>query len=141
MLLVVVSKTFTFEAGHRLSNYAGKCRRLHGHSYILRLTVEGDLNDIGMVIDFGELKRFFNEIVDSKFDHRLILMGYDPFNKALSKALPKDDDSICWVDYNPTAENMVTDIFNMLKDELPTGVRLVGVKLYETPTSYAEISI
>jgi 6-pyruvoyltetrahydropterin/6-carboxytetrahydropterin synthase len=136
-----ITKTFTFEAGHRLSNYEGKCKRFHGHGYFLELTVEGEMNSIGMVIDFGELKRIFEEIINNKFDHRMILMRGDKLNKAIGKALSKGDNSICWVDYNPTAENISYDIAEMIQNELIPSVKLVKVKLYETPTSYAELII
>ena len=136
-----ITKTFTFDAGHRLSNYAGKCRRLHGHTYILELTVEGERDSIGMVIDFGELKRIYKETVDNKFDHRFMLMRGDRLNEDISNALPKGDESICWLDYNPTAENMSYDIAEMIQKELKPDVKLVRVKLYETPTSYAELII
>lgn len=134
------TRVFTFDSGHRLSNYEGKCKRLHGHTYKLEVTVEGDLDKLGMVMDFGDLKILFNDYIDSKFDHKMILKKGDALNEAIAKVLPKDDLSICWVDYNPTAENIASDIFNILKNALVSDVRLSGVKLYETPTSFAEIN-
>lgn len=141
MVLLKITKTFTFDAGHRLSDYEGKCRRLHGHTYTLWLTVEGDLNTLGMVMDFGDLKDLFKDLIDSKFDHKMMLKNGDPINEAIRGVLPETDDSICWLEYNPTAENIVSDIVGMIKDKLPEGVKLVRAKLYETPTSFAEIEL
>jgi 6-pyruvoyltetrahydropterin/6-carboxytetrahydropterin synthase len=142
-----VTKEFDFSAGHRLSNYSGACRRLHGHNYHLKVTIESDSLDVlGMVIDFGELKAIVKKEIDTRFDHRLILKSDDAFNQNLSAALPKEDDSIYWVSYNPTAENIAADIFNILYDKIidiyKTNLdkRLVSVVLYETLTSSAEVT-
>ncbi len=138
-----ITKVFTFDAGHRLSDYEGKCKRLHGHTYHLEVTVEGELNKKGMVMDFGDLKSIFNEDIDSKFDHRFMLKIGDKYNEAIAKALPKGDGSICWVDYNPTAENIAKDILEILKKKLSEpaiGAKIAKVRLYETPTSFAEIT-
>src|SRR3989304_8866840 len=120
-----VTKIFTFDAGHRLSNYEGKCKHLHGHTYTLEITVEGGLDKTGMVMDFGELKRIFKEFIEPKFDHKFMLNKNDEENckefdnvNGLTSHYQWFQDSICWVDYNPTAENIVTDIFVMVKNKL-----------------------
>jgi 6-pyruvoyltetrahydropterin/6-carboxytetrahydropterin synthase len=137
-----VTKIFHFDAGHRLSNYSGKCKRLHGHTYMVEITVSNDyLNEAEMVIDFGDLKDLFNQLVDNKFDHRMILKSNDPINIAIGNALPKDDESICWVSYNPTAENIAKDIYFIFMNALlGREIKLESVRVYETPTSYAEVS-
>jgi len=139
-----ITKIFTFDSGHRLSNYEGKCKRLHGHTYRLEITVSGDVDYKGMVMDFGDLKTIFKEHIDSKFDHKLMLKRGDKFNEALASSLPKEDDSICWVDYNPTAENIAKDIMEILQkrlSKLTTAADVAKVKLYETPTCFAEITL
>lgn len=138
-----ITKIFTFDSGHRLSNYEGKCKRLHGHTYHLEITIKGELDERGMVMDFGDLKTIFREDIDSKFDHKIMLKTGDKYNKTLARALPKEDESICWVDYNPTAENIAKDIMEILQkriQERTTGIEVARVKLYETPTSFAEIT-
>lgn len=136
-----ITKTFTFDSGHRLSNYIGKCRSLHGHTYKLEITIGGKINKLGMVMDFGDIKKLFKRSIDSRFDHKTLLFDKDPVNKRLADAIPDGEDWIVWVDYNPTAENIVKEIFNTLHDELKnTNNQLVKVKLWETPTSFAEIS-
>lgn len=138
-----VVKTFTFDTGHRLSNYEGKCKQLHGHTYKCEIEVFSEyLDDRGMEIDFTELKEIFNEVVDQRFDHKFLLKKGDPINEALAEALPKTDRSIVWVDYNPTAENIARDIFEMVKGELPRerGLKILEVRLWETPTSLAIVN-
>lgn len=119
--LVSVTKEFTFDAAHFLENYNGKCANLHGHTYRLQVTVFGKLNEQGMVIDFGELKKIVETEIINTFDHKLI-NDFFPFN--------------------PTAENMVVHIFEVIKDYLETNYKdkvfIEKVRLYETPTSYAE---
>ena len=84
MSVVRITKQFTFEAGHALYGYDGKCKNIHGHSYKLSVTVIGTpINDdnnakFGMIIDFGDLKKIVkNEIVD-KFDHSIIFNKNTP---------------------------------------------------------------
>jgi 6-pyruvoyltetrahydropterin/6-carboxytetrahydropterin synthase len=135
-----ITKLFDFSSGHRLSNYDGPCYRLHGHNYHLEVTIEGKkLNGLGMVMDFGDLKEIVKNSVDVKFDHKMILKMDDPINMAIGNALTIKN-SICWVGYNPTAENMAQDIFDTLTELLGTkNITVAKIRLYETPTSYAEI--
>lgn len=119
--IVSVTKEFTFDSAHFLINYNGKCANLHGHTYKLQITVFGRLNEQGMVIDFNELKRVVSEKIIDDLDHKVI-----------NDVFP----------YNPTAENMVIHIFDVVKDYLlknyKNKVFIEKVRLYETPTSYAE---
>jgi len=139
---MTVTKIFTFDAAHRLSDYKGKCKNLHGHTYRVEITVSGELNKLGMVIDFGELKEIYNKIIDRNFDHRTILKEDDPINIMIAETIPE---AVCWVPYNPTAENLAQDIFNLVYDELLTKyksnlvIKLEKIRVYETPTSYAEV--
>ena len=135
-----VTRTFTFDAAHRLSDYEGKCKNIHGHTYKVKITVSGELNDLGMIMDFGKLKELYQELVEDRFDHHLILKRKDELNENIGKVFPKGDKTITWVPYNPTAENMAMDIYDrfdiyFLKHPL---VRIEKVIVYETPTSYAE---
>lgn len=110
-----VSKTFTFEAAHRLPNHPGKCRFLHGHSYKVVVTVEGEIDPAtGMVIDFDEISQAWKERCHPVLDHKFLNDLID----------------------NPTAERLALWLFETLKGLLPG---LVGIKVYETPNSYAEI--
>ena len=69
---MLLSKDFTFDAAHNLVHYHGKCERLHGHTYRLRVTLEGQPDAEGMIMDFLELKRIVKEKVLSRLDHAYI---------------------------------------------------------------------
>ncbi|MFA6126410.1 MAG: 6-carboxytetrahydropterin synthase [Bacteroidales bacterium] len=142
MPIVRVTKIFRFEMAHALWGYDGLCKNIHGHSYVLKVTVSGspveDLNDkkLGMVIDFGDLKRVVNENIVDVFDHSLILNKKAP----VGKFADIDDmfDRKTWFDFQPTAENLVVYFANILQGKLPLTVQLHSVRLYETANSYAE---
>ncbi|MGN8644518.1 6-carboxytetrahydropterin synthase QueD [Gracilibacillus sp. HCP3S3_G5_1] len=118
---VLVSKEFTFDAAHHLHCYEGKCKNLHGHTYKVVFGISGFVDEIGIVIDFGEIKQIWKENIEIHLDHRY-----------LNETLPK---------MNTTAENMVVWIFEKMEEalkDLPNQCRVEFVRLFETPTSYAE---
>ncbi len=134
-----VKKLFEISTGHRLSNYDGKCKHLHGHNYIGTLIMESDtLNSLGMVIDYSQMKQVIKDLIESKFDHKFIMKRGDLFNEALAKVCEDfKDTSIVWVDYNPTVENIITDIKETVEKVYPDfGIH---ISLSETSTSFAEI--
>jgi 6-pyruvoyltetrahydropterin/6-carboxytetrahydropterin synthase len=140
MSSTTVTKIFTFDSAHRLSNYQGQCFRLHGHTYKLEITFEGKIQTNGMVMDFSEIKSIFEKRIQPSFDHKLILYKKDELNTKISKNFPKD--WVTWVDYNPTAENMANDIKTIIVKSLNnSSINLVSVTLWETPTSYAKVCI
>ena len=111
----------TFAAGHALRNYKGKCENVHGHNYRCHVTLEGgDLDSIGLLVDFVELKRVVHSVLD-RMDHQW-LNEFPPF------------DAI-----NPSAENMAKYIYDEVHQELKTreGVRVTFVRLWETDTAFA----
>ena len=138
-----LTKRFTFEAGHALHGYDGKCKNLHGHSYKLYVTVLGqpiaDSNNpkCGMVIDFSELKKIVNQEVIDHFDHSTILNHTTP-HIDLAKSLQEFGHNIIIVNYQPTTENMVIDFARKISDKLPENIKLFSLKLQETETSFAE---
>lgn len=123
---VAVTKEFTFDAAHHLHAYDGKCTNLHGHTYRVVMTVSGFVNDIGLVIDFGDLKTVFKERIEQKLDHQY-----------LNEVLPP---------MNTSAENMVVWMWEQLEAGLAKAaskeqaVRLEELTLYETPTSRATVN-
>jgi 6-pyruvoyltetrahydropterin/6-carboxytetrahydropterin synthase len=127
---------------HALWGYDGLCKNIHGHSYILKVTVSGtpitDPSDIklGMVIDFGDLKRVVNKHVVDVFDHSLVLSKHAPVENF--EHIPEMFDRKMWCDFQPTAENLVVYFSDILKRELPSGIHLHSIRLYETANSYAE---
>ena len=127
---------------HALWNYDGLCRHIHGHSYKLIITIIGepieDSNDqkLGMVLDFADLKVVVKEPVVDYFDHSLVI------NRGAENYLPDEPnemyDKVHLMDFQPTCENLVLYIAEKVQARLSPGIRLFSVKLYETPTSYAE---
>ena len=143
MSRIRITKQFTFETGHALYGYDGKCRNVHGHSYKLSVTVIGSpITDtshvkLGMVIDFGDLKKIVKEEVEDVFDHATVFNKNTPHIE-LAKELQERGHNVILVDYQPTSENMVIDFAEKIKARLPKEISLFSLKLQETETSYAE---
>lgn len=138
-----ITKQFSFETGHALYGYDGKCRNVHGHSYKLDVTVIGkpiaESSHVkhGMVIDFGDLKKIVKEEIVDKFDHATVFNKNTP-HLELAEDLEKRGHKIIFADYQPTSELMLVDFSKKLNARLPESVRLHSLKLRETETSYAE---
>lgn len=138
-----ITKQFTFETGHALYGYDGKCKNVHGHSYKLSVTVIGspitDTNDVklGMVIDFGDLKKIVEEEVVDPFDHATVFNKNTP-HVELAKELTDRGHSVILANYQPTSENMVIDFAAKIKARLPKNIQLHSLKLRETETAFAE---
>lgn len=143
MSTIRITKQFTFEAGHALYGYDGKCKNLHGHSYKLFVTVSGspidDTNNVkyGMVIDFGDLKKIVKEEIVDLFDHATIFNKNTPHIE-LAKELMDRGHHVILVDYQPTTEMMIIDFAKKIKARLPERIKLHKIKLQETDSSYAE---
>jgi 6-pyruvoyltetrahydropterin/6-carboxytetrahydropterin synthase len=111
----------TFSAGHALRNYRGKCENVHGHNYRIEVTAQGEqLDSIGLLVDFVELKRAMKEVIEY-LDHRFI-NDLEPFDKV-----------------NPSAENIAKYFHDRISAGLSTEapIRLAQVKVWETDTSSA----
>lgn len=123
---VLVSKEFTFDSAHHLHAYEGKCKNLHGHTYRVIFGLSGYVDDRGLMIDFGDIKDIWKSEIEIYLDH-----------KYLNETLPP---------MNTTAENMVVWIYEKMTEALQVderkqkynGARVEFVRLFETPTSYAE---
>jgi 6-pyruvoyltetrahydropterin/6-carboxytetrahydropterin synthase len=140
MSIIRVTKEFKFEMAHALTNYDGKCKYIHGHSYLLKITVTGqpaggeNNSKSGMVIDFGDLKKIVSSNIIERFDHSLVLSR----KAKLADELKREYQKVEIVDYQPTCENLVTHFAEILKPLLPQNVLLHHLQLSETATSYAE---
>jgi len=143
MSKIRITKQFSFETGHALYGYDGKCKNVHGHSYKLSVTVIGSpITDtshvkLGMVIDFGDLKKIVKEDIEDVFDHATVFNKNTP-HVELAIELEKRGHNVILVDYQPTSENMVIDFAQKIKAKLPENIRLHSLKLQETETSFAE---
>lgn len=127
---------------HALYEYDGLCRNIHGHSYNLQVTLIGEAKKEpghpkdGMVMDFSELKKVVNSQVVVRFDHALMVNSLFPESQI--KLLKQTTGRVIIVDFQPTSENIVDYIAEILQQHLPIGVSLFSIRLYETVTSYAE---
>jgi len=139
---VRVTREFRFEMAHALWNYDGKCANIHGHSYILQVTVIGEpISDennpkYGMVIDFGDLKKIVNKAIVDIMDHSLVISEKSEYEGLLQTEQMFERRHI--TSFQPTCENMVIEFARILKKELPSSVKLFSVRLWETATSFAE---
>lgn len=138
-----ITKQFSFETGHALYGYDGKCKNIHGHSYQLFVTVIGkpisnsEHVKFGMVIDFSDLKKIIKEEIVNIFDHATVFNKNTP-HVELAKVLSDRGHNVILVDYQPTSEMMVIDFAKKIKKRLPNTIELHSLKLQETKTSFAE---
>ncbi|GGW24701.1 6-carboxytetrahydropterin synthase QueD [Arenibacter certesii] len=143
MSKIRITKQFNFETGHALFGYDGKCRNVHGHSYKLSVTVIGtpitDTNHVklGMVIDFGDLKKIVKEEIVDKYDHATVFNKNTP-HVELAKELTDRGHNVILADYQPTSENMVIHFAEKIKRRLPENIKLFSLRLQETDSSFAE---
>jgi 6-pyruvoyltetrahydropterin/6-carboxytetrahydropterin synthase len=109
----------SFAAAHQLRGYAGKCESLHGHNYIVEVTVRADrLNDIGLAVDFKDIKTALDALLD-RFDHSY-LNDLEPFTRD-----------------NPSAENIAAAIYRALKPVVPAPAAIAAVTVWESDDSAA----
>lgn len=144
-----VTKEFTFDAAHFLTDYYGKCEKLHGHTYKLQVTVTGDLGSNGLLLDFVLLKKIVKDKVLSKLDHSHL---NDHFPNPTSELVA----NWIWQQLEPLPEllktelahpNLSQEIKQYLQDEsseldtsnFPQNIRLHEIKLWETPTSFVTL--
>jgi 6-pyruvoyltetrahydropterin/6-carboxytetrahydropterin synthase len=126
-----VTREIRFCYGHRLLNYDGKCRHLHGHNGRAVITIEAArLDELGMVMDFSRIKTVMNDWLDQTLDHRMILHRDDP----VLPFLRQQGEPVCVLDVNPTAENIARLIFDFAVSQ---GFPVTEVRLWETDHAYA----
>ncbi len=141
MPVIRVTKEFSFEMAHALWNYDGACSNIHGHSYKLFVTVIGQpisgVNDPknGMVVDFGDLKKWVKTAIVNDFDHCLLISA-----KADTQSINASQmfNRLIITDFQPTCENLLIYMADKIKRQLPDNLNLYSLKLRETGTSYAE---
>jgi 6-pyruvoyltetrahydropterin/6-carboxytetrahydropterin synthase len=126
-----VTREFEFCFGHRLMDYPGKCRHLHGHNAKVAVTLAGPtLDQLGMVVDFVEIKRVLAGWIDETLDHTLLLHKNDP----LVKTLQAVGEKVLPLDMTPTTENLAKLVYEYARSK---GLPVVEVTLWETPYSFA----
>jgi len=137
--------------GHRVVGHENKCRHLHGHNYRIHFVCTADLDSLGRVIDFGVIKERLCMWLEDNWDHKFLAWQHDPVVSAIrdaSEFLEDEDakallDSIVWVPFNPTAENMAEYLTKIIgpRQLRGTGVQLVSVRIEETRKCSASFSV
>ncbi|MFH1725574.1 MAG: 6-carboxytetrahydropterin synthase [Elusimicrobiota bacterium] len=126
-----VAKTIHFCYGHRLLDYAGQCRHLHGHNGLVEIAVEkAELDRLGMVMDFDAIRTAAKRWIDEELDHKMILNEADP----LVPVLREHGQVVVTLKGNPTAEAIARHVFDHCRAE---GLPVASVRIWETPTSSA----
>ena len=139
-----IRKQFKVEYAHSLTgSYSKSCQTIHGHSALIEVFLESrELLQTEMIIDFGELKLYINDIIQT-FDHTLILS--DEMDEDYIAMIKKYNKDVMIVNYNPTAECMSRDICEQIRSKLndcwefSNQIKLT-VRFHETATGWAEWS-
>lgn len=136
--------------GHRVVGHEGKCHLLHGHNYRVHFTCQAtELDPIGRVMDFSVIKARLCMWLEDRWDHRFIAWEQDPLLKAIENMAYSEDahamitNSIVWVPFNPTAENLAAHLLNIVGPARldGTGVTLTKVLISETRKCSAEVEL
>ncbi|MFA6029435.1 MAG: 6-carboxytetrahydropterin synthase [Elusimicrobiota bacterium] len=129
--MFAVTKLIHFCYGHRLLDYQGKCRNLHGHNAVVEVTLEKpSLDSRGMAVDFEDIKAVLKLWIDAELDHRMILSAQDP----LLPVLKQHDQAVVAFPGNPTAEALAKHIHEYARSR---GLPVASVKFWETPSCCA----
>jgi 6-pyruvoyltetrahydropterin/6-carboxytetrahydropterin synthase len=133
-----IAKEFHWEMGHRLPEHFGKCKNIHGHSYKMIVEVEGDVLDSGMVMDYYDLKKIVNPIIE-EVDHAFMVYKND---KKIVEFLEEMNSKKIVVDFQSTVENICRYFLDKINSAgLPNNVNSLNVRIYETHDDYAEEKI
>lgn len=121
--------------GHRLPEHFGLCKNIHGHSYKMILTVEGEMNEQQMVIDYYDLEKILNPIIQ-ELDHAFMVNKND---ELVLNFLNQINSKKVVVDFDATVENICLFVLNKVNDAgLPKNIKEISVRIYETQFDYAE---
>ena len=141
-----ITRRLEFDAGHRIPDHQSHCRHLHGHRYVIEITLTGEVIQAngqpmnGMVMDFSEVKSLaLASLVDS-WDHAFIVYCGDTAIVEFLKTIP--DHKTVVLDVVPTAENLAAIAFAKLdavyRDRYGNHLQLERIRLYETPNCWAD---
>lgn len=141
-----ITRRLEFDAGHRIPDHASQCKHLHGHRYVIEITLTGDIIRAdgnpanGMVMDFGDIKRIAKAHLVDLWDHAFLAYRGDTPIVDFLASLPGHKTVL--LDAVPTAENLVVIAFRLLdaqyRDTFGNHLRLERVRLYETPNCWAD---
>jgi len=128
-----------FSYGHRVYGHENKCARIHGHNGRVTFIISGELDDIGRILDFGEIGKRLCNWIEEHWDHKFLIFENDPWRKELTEL----DKSVVWIEVNPTAENLAQYLVERVgpKQLEGTGAKLIEVKFEETRKCCAVFSL
>lgn len=125
----------TFDAGHRLLNYQGKCASPHGHTFRAEIVVAADeLNELGLAVDFGDVKSVCKRWIDEHWDHGFLANDQDVVLVQAFRSIPEAK-LYLFQGANPSAETMAHELYGVLASQ---GWRTLRVRIWESLTQYAE---
>ena len=144
--MLTITRKLEFDAGHRIPDHRSQCRNLHGHRYVLEITLQGDLADTegapdrGMVMDFADIKSLANTHLVDLWDHAFLVYEGDTSVVQFLATLPGHKTVI--IDRIPTVENLAALAYDKLATvydgHYGRDLRLVQIRLYETPNCWAD---
>ncbi len=144
--MIYCTKKIEFDAAHRIIGHDGGCQNVHGHRYAVEFTFAStNLNHMGMVIDFKEIKNRFKTWIDTHWDHNIIL-HIDDKERLGDMIQDYTGQKVFYLDCNPTSENLAYYLFNFVLPEvfkdLPEYIKLCKmIRVFETPTSNSCYSV
>lgn len=143
---MLITRRLEFDAGHRISTHTSQCRHLHGHRYVIEITLSGDIiadegvAEQGMVMDFSEVKRIATTELVDQWDHAFLVYSGD--TQVLNFLQSMQDHKTVVFESQPTAENLAITAFRILdaayQDTYGNQLKLEQVRLFETPNCWAD---
>ena len=138
--MITCTRRIYFDAAHRVMEHESVCRMLHGHRYTVEAAFSGEaLDSLGRVIDFGRIKDILGDWINTHWDHNTLLWEKDI---ELGKKIHSiTEQTIYYLPYNPTAENLALYLFETICPDLfkEHNVNCTHVRIYETPNCYADV--
>lgn len=140
--MITCTRTFSFDAGHRVPLHHSKCRSPHGHTYKAEITCKAfRLTEEGFVVDFGIIKELVGTWIDQNWDHTTLYQKGDSLMETMAHACARQEGVRPWYPMlcAPTAENMAAHLANVAQGLLdPHKVSVVRVRIWETPKCHAD---
>jgi 6-pyruvoyltetrahydropterin/6-carboxytetrahydropterin synthase len=143
---MLITRRLEFDAGHRIPDHHSQCRHLHGHRYVIEITLSGAIIDKagdaanGMVMDFSQVKDLAKEHLVDAWDHAFLAFSGDSTVVDFLNSLPGHKTVV--LDRVPTAENLARIAFDRLnavyRDTYGNHLQLERIRLYETPNCWAD---
>ncbi len=141
MSTVTCTRKLEWDAMHRVPGHSGKCKCFHGHRYVAEITCSATcLDENGMVIDFGAIKKYVGAWIDKHWDHTAILMKGDSDSaiESIAHSNAQNGSPVYFLEGVPTAENIATELASIAQNLLEEhDITVVMVRVWETPNCYA----